>query len=130
MNNATTLDEKYRIAKSINVDLEKISGEGLDYIYDNKITKFLDPKDKMSKLRSHIYEPILSRDPDVIDRTHIDGYLAPQQQDERISAYVDRLDQSYELSLSYEKNLEKHLQANDIEIPVVGRIWQAVEGEK
>jgi len=72
------------------------------------------------------YLPI---DPDVIDRTHIDGYLAPQQQDKRISAYVDRLDQSYELSLSYEKNLETHMQTNDTVTPVTGRVWQAVKGD-
>jgi hypothetical protein len=81
MNNATTLDEKYRIAKSVNVDLEKISGEGLDYIYDNKITKFLNPKDKMSKLRSHIYEPILSRDPDAIGRIKYKNLVFEQWED-------------------------------------------------
>jgi len=71
-----------------------------------------------------VYLPI---DKDAIDKSHIDGYLAPQQQDKRVSAYVDRLDQSYELSLSFENNLEAHMQTNNTETSVVGRVWQAVE---
>lgn len=71
-----------------------------------------------------VYLPI---DPDAVDRSHIDSYLAPQQQDKRIAAYVDRLNQSYELSLSYENNLEKHIQANNTISPVESRIWEAVE---
>ena len=74
-----------------------------------------------------VYLPI---NEDVIDRTHIDGYLAPQQQDKRISAYVDRLDQSYELGLSYEKNLQTHMKTNNTETLIEDRVWQAVEKEE
>ena len=40
-----------------------------------------------------------------------------------MAAYVERLDQSYELSLRYEDNLERHMQTNATPQPVKQRVW-------
>lgn len=67
INNATTAEEKYQIAKKANIDLNKLSGSGIDFIYDNSLSKMMDPKDKKAKLRKSIYESILVNNPNTIN---------------------------------------------------------------
>jgi hypothetical protein len=66
INNATTAEEKYQIAKKANIDLNKLSGSGIDFIYDNSLSKMMDPKDKKAKLRKNLYESILVKNPNVV----------------------------------------------------------------
>lgn len=68
-----------------------------------------------------IYLPIKKG---VVSRDHIEQQ---EEQDERRNAYVARMKTDYEISFSYEGNLEKHIKENDVEKEVEERIWEMIE---
>ena len=67
MNKATTLDEKYRIAKTMNIDLNKLSGAGVDLIYEQTLKPFLDKNSKHAKLRKGVYGSILENSGEILN---------------------------------------------------------------
>ena len=71
-----------------------------------------------------VYVPI---EKDVITRDHID---VVNDRDKRIDAFVSRLSTDFEISLSFEKNLEEFFSANRVRQGVKDIVWSAVKGEK
>lgn len=64
---------------------------------------------------------------DVITRGHIDRV---QDRDDRLDTFVEHLNGDFEISLSYEKNLENFFSENpDIRPSVRDLVWGAVKGE-
>lgn len=68
-----------------------------------------------------VYLPI---EKGVVSRDHIEQQ---EEQDERRNAYVARMKTDYEISFSYEGNLEKHIEENNVEKEVGERIWEMIE---
>lgn len=60
----------------------------------------------------------------VVSREHIDK---KEERDERISAFVESLEDSEEISLSFEKNLKKHMSKNQTSDKVKKIVWELVE---
>lgn len=71
-----------------------------------------------------IYLPI---EQGVVTRDHID---TKDERDGRIEAYVKRLDDTYEVGLSFEENLQKFFTANKVVTSVKDKMLQAVEAGK
>lgn len=67
------------------------------------------------------YLPI---DDNVISRDHLD---AKAERDGRIDAFIDKLDDNFETSLSFEENLEQFRQANQIRQSVMNIIYKSIE---
>jgi len=67
------------------------------------------------------YYPI---EENVISREHIE---IQEQRDERIDAFVSRINDDYEIGLSFEKNLEEFFLSNKIRKPVQDIIWEEME---
>jgi len=82
----------------------------LYYMQENKVTP--------------VYLPIKQ---DVISREHIEKI---EQRDNRISAFVERLNTEWETSLSFEENLERFEKENNIRKSVMQLIRKAIEDEK
>lgn len=61
---------------------------------------------------------------DVVSQEHI---AVQRDRDERIEAFVERMADSYEISHSFSKNMESHLQANPARRQVKERVWNAME---
>jgi len=59
----------------------------------------------------------------VVSREHIE---VEDERNERMEAYLERMETDYEIGFSYEKNLEKHLEVNKIEEEVETKIWENV----
>jgi len=59
----------------------------------------------------------------VIDRDYID---ITRERDKRIDAFVSHLKSDYEIELSFEKNMKKHLQSNRVKKTIQHKIWQAI----
>jgi DNA repair exonuclease SbcCD nuclease subunit len=68
-----------------------------------------------------VYLPI---EQDVISREHID---IGQHRNERITAYVDRLNTNYEIGLDFKKNMVDHFKANRTRKEIKERVWGAME---
>ena len=62
-----------------------------------------------------------------ITREHLDG---PAERDERMEAFVRRISDSYEVSLSFKDNITKFLAANVIRKPVQDLVWELMEETK
>ncbi len=60
----------------------------------------------------------------VVTREHID---IREQRDERIAAFVDRLDDDWEVSMSFEENLERFRATNNIRESVMRIIYESLE---
>lgn len=60
----------------------------------------------------------------VISREHIDR---KEQRDERIEAFISRLDGGWEVGLSFEQNLESFFQTNTIQEPVKQIVYNMIE---
>lgn len=71
-----------------------------------------------------VYLPI---EQNVISREHLEK---TEQRDDRISAFVERLNTEWEISLSFEKNLELFEKTNNIRNSVMQLIRKAIENEK
>ena len=69
----------------------------------------------------------LPREEGVITREHLDQ---GKGRDERIAAFVGRLQEHTELGLSFRRNLEGHLQANPPSERVREICWACIEGEE
>ncbi|OFY65198.1 MAG: hypothetical protein A2Y71_10205 [Bacteroidetes bacterium RBG_13_42_15] len=67
------------------------------------------------------YLPI---DPDVVTREHLEKSA---QRDERIEAFISRLDGEWDVGLSFEENLTKAIKANKIPDSVIEIIYKAIE---
>ena len=67
-----------------------------------------------------VYLPI---EKNVISREHIEE---GQQRDKRIESFVNRLKDTEELGLSYEKNMEEFLKANRVKKRIVEKIWESM----
>jgi len=59
----------------------------------------------------------------VVSREHIE---VEDERDERVEAYVERMNTDYEIGFSYETNLERHIETNDVEKEVETKIWENV----
>lgn len=59
----------------------------------------------------------------VVSREHIDD---EQQKEDRFNLYVQRLNESFEVSLSFEENLKKYFLANETRKPVEQIVWKLV----
>lgn len=70
-----------------------------------------------------IYLPI---EDDVITREHIERQ---EQRENRINVFVARLQDDYEVGLSYRKNLRAHMRENKTDKPVRQLVWDAVGEE-
>jgi hypothetical protein len=68
-----------------------------------------------------IFLPI---DDNVLDLTELEQ---TKERDSRISAFVERLNTQHEIGLDFQKNLELHLQTNDVKSEVKKIIWECVE---
>lgn len=64
---------------------------------------------------------------DVICRDHIDSV---EERDERLEAFISRLDNNIEIGISYKENMKAYLSKNNIPKPVVDLIWEVMENEK
>lgn len=62
---------------------------------------------------------------EVISREHIEK---KQQKDERIQAFVDKLNTDWTVEVSFKHNLEQFLKANTINSQTEQIIWQSMEG--
>lgn len=60
----------------------------------------------------------------VISREHIDKV---NKYNERLDSFVQRINDQFELSLSFEKNIESYLKVNDVREPVKNIIWETVQ---
>jgi len=60
----------------------------------------------------------------MITREHIER---TEKRDERIEAFISRLDKEWEVGLSFEQNLEEFFNKNDIREPVKQIIYKAIE---
>ena len=69
-----------------------------------------------------VYVPI---EEGVVNRDHIDKVA---DRDERIDAFVDRLSDDYEISLSFRKNVEEFFSANRVRGGVEKLVWEAIDG--
>lgn len=67
--------------------------------------------------------PFLKKE--VISREHIEK---KEKRDERIEAFVKRIDTDYSISLSFEENLEAFIATNKTRQGVKDIIWEAVDG--
>ena len=70
--------------------------------------------------------PLPIRDDAFLD-IYIDGYLSDDDKNERLDAYVERLESNVELTLSFEENLTNYIHSNNIEKEVEAIIWENVE---
>lgn len=68
-----------------------------------------------------IYLPI---EKNVISREHLDKI---KERDERISAFVERLNTDWQIGISFEENLERFEKENKIRKSVMEIIWRAIE---
>jgi DNA repair exonuclease SbcCD nuclease subunit len=76
--------------------------------------------------KTNTVEPVyLPIEEDVISREHIAG---KEERDERIAAFVSRLSEDYEVSLSFMDNLERFAQENEITEPIMQLVRSALEG--
>lgn len=72
---------------------------------------------------NEVYPHYLEIEQGVISREHIDRV---QQRDERIAAFVERLNDEYQTSISFEENLQRFEQSNKIDKGVMDIVWRAV----
>ncbi len=70
----------------------------------------------------HIYLPI---EKGVINREHIESR---KKKDERIAAYIERMNTDWEITLSFRRNLEAFFNENKVPRSVREIIWRAMEG--
>lgn len=68
-----------------------------------------------------VYLPI---EKDVISREHIE---VAEQRNSRIESFVNRLKETEELGLSYEKNMEEFLKTNRTRKRIIEKIWESME---
>lgn len=62
----------------------------------------------------------------VITREHLEK---KEERDERLSAFIEKLDSDYEIGLSFEQNLETYFGANDTPPDVKQIIYKSIENE-
>jgi DNA repair exonuclease SbcCD nuclease subunit len=70
-----------------------------------------------------VYLPI---DKNVVTREHLER---EEEREGRITAFVHRLDDDYEVKLSYKKNLRAHMRQNSTIKPVRNLVWESVGDE-
>jgi len=85
--------------------------------FDHKPCVYKYESDKIEQI-------LLPIDDDVFDLNEIN---TTKQKDERIMAFVDGLNDEWEASLSFEKNLEMFFQANSVKKEVKELIWKCLE---
>ena len=68
-----------------------------------------------------IYLPI---EKDVINREHIER---EEESDDRIEAFVSRLNDTYEVGFSFEQNLKEYFTKNKTRTKVRDKVWDSVE---
>jgi DNA repair exonuclease SbcCD nuclease subunit len=77
--------------------------------------------------KTNIVEPVyLPLDKNAVTREHIEQ---DRQRDERIEAFVQRLNTDFEASISFEENLERFLQSNRVTDNVKQIIYKATEDD-
>jgi len=64
---------------------------------------------------------------DVLDLTDLER---TQEKNGRISAFIESLDNQYEIGLSYNKNLEEHMRVNETNPKVQEIVWRSLENDK
>ena len=58
-----------------------------------------------------------------------DHFSKGDDDDERLKAFVDGLDDTYEIGLSFKKNLEEYFNVNSEPEPIMDMVWTSFEGE-
>lgn len=76
---------------------------------------------------NHVEPVFVPIEEGVVSREHIE---VVENRDERIDAFVSRLSGDFEISLSFERNLEEFFSKNRIRQGVKDIVWDAVRGEK
>ncbi len=73
---------------------------------------------------NRVEQVFLPIEKNVIDTSHIDN---EKEKDERTSAFIKRMNTKYELSLSFQKNMEEHLKINKVKPSVEKIIWRCID---
>jgi hypothetical protein len=60
----------------------------------------------------------------VISREHLE---VKEERDNRIASFIEKLSGEYEVSLSFERNLEEFLKANNVDETVKSIIYKSIE---
>lgn len=68
----------------------------------------------------HVYIPI---EKNVISRVHIEK---DEQYNKRLESYISAMNEQYEVSLSFTKNIEAYFKANEVREPVKEIIWEVI----
>lgn len=76
--------------------------------------------------RNEVKPVYLDIDRSIVTRTHIE---IDKERDRRIDAFVNRLNDDFEVGLSFEHNLKSFLSANSIGRPVYQKVMEAVDGD-
>jgi DNA repair exonuclease SbcCD nuclease subunit len=74
--------------------------------------------------KNKIKEIFLPIEKGVVSREHIEK---EEDKDKRIEAYTERMKLDYEVGFSFEDNLRKHIEINDVRQEVIDKIWKVVE---
>lgn len=77
-----------------------------------------------STLNQRVEKVILKHEKGVISREHIER---EERRDERIEAFISRLDKDWEAEMSFEDNLERFVQVNNVKPEVITIIQKAIE---
>lgn len=67
---------------------------------------------------------VLKHQKGVVSREHLE---VQEQRESRISAFVEKLDGEWKAGIRFEDNMERALQANRVNQPVIDIIWRAME---
>jgi predicted phosphodiesterase len=76
---------------------------------------------------NHVEPVFVPIEEGVVSREHIE---VVENRDERIDAFVSRLSGDWEVSLSFERNLEEFFGKNRVRQGVKDLVWESVRGEK
>ena len=71
-----------------------------------------------------VEEVLLNYEDDVISREHIEK---TERRDERIEAFISKLDTDWEAEMSFEENLERFAEKNNIRPEIMDIIYKAIE---
>jgi hypothetical protein len=70
---------------------------------------------------SQLYLPVKQG---IITREHI---IVKEERDKRLDAFIERLDSNWEVEISFEDNLEKFRQVNDVRPQIMEIIYKSIE---
>lgn len=74
---------------------------------------------------NRVEQVFLPIEDNVIDVSHID---IEKEKLDRTNAFIERMNNDYELSLSFQKNMKQHLKVNKTRSAVENIIWECIDG--